>query len=310
MSAFLARRVVGAIPVLLALLVVAVLLVRLVPGDPARILLGIRATDETVALLRERLALDGPLHEQLLVFLRGALVLDFGSSIVHHAPVTELVGPRLLVTGGLLLYATVIAIALAIPLGILSAVRRNRLPDHVVRVASMVVFAMPAFWLGLVLVLIFSLVLGILPTSTLGDEPVAWIRGLTLPALTIGLYLAPLLLRTLRSSVIEQLGMEHVEAARARGLSERRVIGRHVMRNSLIAMVTVLGVSIGFLLSGAVVVENVFALPGIGSLLVSAVIARDYAVIQTLVLLFGVCVLLINLATDLCYAALDPRVRL
>lgn len=310
MSAFLARRVVGAIPVLLALLVVAFLLVRLVPGDPARILLGIRATDETVALLRERLALDGPLHEQLLVFLRGALVLDFGSSIVHHAPVTELVGPRLLVTGGLLLYATVIAIALAIPLGILSAVRRNRLPDHVVRVASMVVFAMPAFWLGLVLVLIFSLVLGILPTSTLGDEPVAWIRGLTLPALTIGLYLAPLLLRTLRSSVIEQLGMEHVEAARARGLSERRVIGRHVMRNSLIAMVTVLGVSIGFLLSGAVVVENVFALPGIGSLLVSAVIARDYAVIQTLVLLFGVCVLLINLATDLCYAALDPRVRL
>lgn len=310
MSAFLARRVVGAIPVLLALLAVAFLLVRLVPGDPARILLGIRATDETVALLRERLALDGPLHEQFLAFLRGALVLDFGTSIVHHAPVAELVGPRLLVTSGLLLYATVIAIALAIPLGIVSAVRRNRLPDHAVRVASMVVFAMPAFWLGLVLVLIFSLVLGILPTSTLGDDPADWIRGLTLPALTIGLYLAPLLLRTLRSSVIEQLGMEHVEAARARGLSERRVIGRHVMRNSLIAMVTVLGVSIGFLLSGAVVVENVFALPGIGSLLVSAVIARDYAVIQTLVLLFGAGVLLINLVTDLCYAALDPRVRL
>lgn len=310
MSAFLARRVVGAIPVLLALLVVAFLLVRVVPGDPARILLGIRATDETVALLRDRLALDGPLHAQLLAFLGGALTLDFGSSIVHHAPVTELVGHRLLVTGALLLYATLIAVVIAIPLGILSAVRRNRLPDHLVRLVSMVAFAMPAFWLGLVLVLIFSLALGLFPTSTLGATPVEWLRGLTLPALTIGLYLAPLLLRTLRSSVIEQLATEHVEAARARGLSERRVIGRHVMRNSLIAMVTVLGVNIGFLLSGAVVVENVFALPGVGSLLVGSVVARDYPVIQTLVLVFGVGVLLINLVTDLSYAALDPRVRL
>lgn len=310
MSTFLARRVVGAVPVLLALLVVAFLLVRIVPGDPARILLGIRATEESVALLRERLALDGPLHAQFLAFIGGALVLDFGTSIVHHASVVELVAPRLLVTGGLLLYATVIAVVIAIPSGILSALRRNRLPDHVVRVLSMIAFAMPAFWLGLVLVLIFSLALGIFPTSTLGDDPVEWVRGLTLPALTIGLYLAPLLLRTLRTSVIEQLGMEHVEAARARGLSERRVIGRHVMRNSLIAMVTVLGVNIGFLLSGAVVVENVFALPGIGSLLVGSVVARDFPVIQTLVLVFGVGVLLINLITDLSYAALDPRVRL
>lgn len=310
MSTFLARRVVGAVPVLLALLVVAFLLVRIVPGDPARILLGIRATEESVALLRERLALDGPLHAQFLAFLGGALTLDFGTSIVHHASVVELVAPRLLVTGGLLLYATVIAVVIAIPLGILSALRRNRLPDHVVRLLSMIAFAMPAFWLGLVLVLIFSLALGIFPTSTLGDDPVEWVRGLTLPALTIGLYLAPMLLRTLRTSVIEQLGTEHVEAARARGLSERRVIGRHVMRNSLISMVTVLGVNIGFLLSGAVVVENVFALPGIGSLLVGSVVARDFPVIQTLVLVFGVGVLLINLITDLSYAALDPRVRL
>ena len=310
MSAFLARRVVGAVPVLLALLLAAFLLVRFVPGGSSRILLGIRATDASVALLRARLALDGPLDAQFLAYLRDALVLDFGTSIVHHAPVAELIGPRLLVTGSLLLYATAIAVAIAIPLGIWSAIRRNRLPDHAVRVLSMIAFAMPAFWLGLVLVLLFSLALGIFPTSTLGDTPAEWLRGLTLPALTIGLYLAPLLLRTLRSSVIEQLGMEHVEAARARGLSERRVVGRHVMRNSLIAMVTVLGVNIGFLLSGAVVVENVFALPGIGSLLVGSVVARDFPVTQTLVLVFGAGVLLINLLTDLSYAALDPRVRL
>jgi peptide/nickel transport system permease protein len=310
MTAFLARRMLGALPVLLALAVVAFLLIRFVPGDPARTMLGIRATDETVAALRERLALDGPIEAQLVAFLRGAIVLDFGTSIVHRAPVAELLAPRLLVTTGLLLYSVVIAVLIAVPLGILSAVRRNRLPDHLVRLFSMITFAMPAFWLGLVLVLLFSLTLGLFPTSTLGRTPADWVRGLTLPALTIGLYLAPMLLRTLRSSIIENLGLEFVEAARARGLSERRVIGRHVMRNSLIAMVTLLGVSIGFLISGAVVVENVFALPGLGSLLVSSVLARDYPVVQALTLLIGVCVLVVNLVTDASYAALDPRVRL
>jgi peptide/nickel transport system permease protein len=310
MTAFLARRALGALPVLLALAVVSFLLIRFVPGDPARALLGIRATEENIALLRERLALDGPIEAQLLAFLRGAMVLDFGTSIVHRAPVGELLGTRLLVTSGLLVYSVVIAVVIAVPLGILSAVRRNRLPDHLVRLFSMLTFAMPAFWLGLMLVLLFSLTLGLFPTSTLGRNPAEWVRGLTLPALTIGLYLAPMLLRTLRSSIIENLGLEYVEAARARGLSERRVIGRHVMRNSMVAMVTLLGVSIGFLISGAVVVENVFALPGLGSLLVSSILARDYPVVQALTLLIGVCVLVVNLVTDLTYAALDPRVRL
>jgi peptide/nickel transport system permease protein len=310
MTALLVRRVLAALPVLLALAVVAFMLIRFIPGDPARTLLGIRATDEALAALRARLALDGPIEEQLLAFLRGAIVLDFGRSIVHREPVVDLLGSRLLVTAGLLLYAIVISVAIAVPLGILSAVRRNRLPDHLVRLFSMVTFAMPAFWLGLVLVLLFSLVLGLFPTSTLGRNPAEWVRGLTLPALTIGLYLAPMLLRTLRSSIIDNLGLEFVEAARARGLSERRVIGRHVMRNSLIAMITLLGVSIGFLLSGAVVVENVFALPGLGSLLVSSIVARDYPVVQALTIVFGVGVLVVNLVTDLSYAALDPRVRL
>ena len=310
MTGFLARRAALALPVLVGLLVAAFLLIRFVPGDPAKILLGIRASDEAVAAMRAHLALDDPLPSQFLVFLRGAVVLDFGSSIVHHAPVNSLLGPRILVTGGLLIYATVIAVLIAVPLGLFSALRRNRLPDHLIRLFSMITFAMPAFWLGLVLILLFGLGLGLFPTSGLGRDPLDIPRRLTLPALTIGLYLAPVLLRTLRSSAIETMNLEFVEAARSRGLGERRVVVRHVLRNSLIAMVTLLGVNIGFLLSGAVVVENVFGLPGLGSLLVSSIVARDFPVVQALVLVFGLGVILVNLLTDLAYARLDPRVRL
>jgi peptide/nickel transport system permease protein len=309
LTAFLARRAALALPVLAGLLIAAFLLIRLIPGDPTTLLLGIRATDEAQAALRAKFALDLPLTDQFLAFLRGAVVLDFGDSIVHRAPVTSILGTRIAVTGGLLLLAVLIALLIAVALGLVSALRRNRLPDHVIRLVSMVTFAMPAFWLALVLVMIFSLWLGIFPTSGLGRDPVDVPRRLFLPALTIGLYLAPVLLRTLRSSVIETLGHEFVEAARSRGLSERRVIGRHVLRNSLVTMVTLLGVNIGFLLSGAVVVENVFALPGLGSLLVSSIVARDYPVVQALVLVFGLLVILVNLVTDLAYARLDPRVR-
>jgi peptide/nickel transport system permease protein len=210
----------------------------------------------------------------------------------------------------LLSYAVVISLLIAIPLGLLSALRRNRLTDHVVRLLTMVTFAMPAFWLGLMLVLLFSLWLDLVPTSGLGRDAPSFVLSLTLPALTIGLYLAPMLLRSLRTSAIETLGSEFIESARARGLPERRVVSRHVLRNSLVAMITVLGVNVGFLLSGAVVVENVFAIPGLGSLLVSSIVARDFAVIQTLTLVFGIGVIAVNLLTDLSYAWLDPRVRL
>lgn len=169
---------------------------------------------------------------------------------------------------------------------------------------------MPAFWTALLLVLFFSLRLGIFPTSGLGEGFASLVLSLTLPAVTIGFYLAPVLLRSLRASLIETLAAEYIEAARARGLSERRVLLKHVLRNSLIAMITVLGVNIGFLISGAVVVENVFAIPGLGSLMVSSIIARDYPVIVALTLVFGVIVMVVNLLVDLSYAILDPRIRL
>lgn len=310
MIGYVLRRALRAGPVLIGITLVAFVLIRLVPGDPVQVMLGLHATPERVAQLRSELGLDKPLPAQYLDFLAGAVRLDFGNSIALKGAIAPILAPRALVTTGIVVYAVVISVMLAIPLAMLSALRRNRWPDHFIRLLSTVTFAMPAFWLGLTLILVFALRLGWFPTSGLGENPLAIIRSLTLPAVTIALYLAPILLRTLRSSVIETLGAEYIEAARARGLSERRVLFRHVMRNSLIAMVTVLGVNVGFLISGTVVVENVFALPGLGSLLVSSILARDFPMITALTLIFGVAVIAVNLITDLSYAVLDPRVRL
>ncbi|HVQ57360.1 MAG TPA: ABC transporter permease [Solirubrobacterales bacterium] len=310
MIAYVLRRFLQAIPVLFGITLAAFFLIQLVPGDPARIVLGAQATPSAVATLNAQLGLDQPLFQQYLDFVTGALTLDFGESITQKTSIGPLLGERIPVTFFLLLYSVAIAIVVAVPLAVISALRRNRAADHGIRLFSMVTFAMPSFLLGLLLILAFSLNLGWLPTSGYGEGFVGHLRSLTLPAITVGLYLAPILLRTLRVGIIETLGAEYVEAARARGISERRVVLKHVLRNSLVSTVTVLGLNIGFLLSGLVIIENVFALPGLGSELVSSVVNRDYPTVQALALLFGVAVVAINLATDLLYAALDPRVRL
>lgn len=310
MAAYLLKRAVQAIPVLLGISLAAFLLIHLVPGDPARIILGAQATPDAVATLNEQLGLDRSPLAQYLDFVTGAVHLDFGESITQKTSVNGLLGDRLPVTFFLLVYAVLISILIAVPLAIVSALRRNRPADHAIRLFSMLTFAMPSFLLGLLLILFFSLELELLPTSGYGEGFVGHLRSLTLPALTVGLYLAPILLRTLRVGIIETLGTEYVEAARARGLGERRIVVKHVLRNSLVSTVTVLGLNIGFLLSGLVIIENVFSLPGLGSELVSSIVDRDYPTIQALTLLFGVAVVAINLLTDLLYAYLDPRVRL
>ena len=310
MAAFLLKRALQAIPVLIGISLAAFLLIHLVPGDPARIILGAQATPEAVATLNDQLGLDRSLLAQYLSFITGAVHLDFGESITQNTSVNGLLGDRVPVTFFLLLYAVVIAILIAVPLAIASALRRNRPADHAIRLFTMLTFAMPSFLLGLLLILFFSLELELLPTSGYGEGFVGHLRSLTLPALTVGLYLAPVLLRTLRVGIIETLGTEFVEAARARGLGETRIVVKHVLRISLVSTVTVLGLNIGFLLSGLVIIENVFSLPGLGSELVSSIVDRDYPTIQALTLLFGVAVVAINLLTDLLYAYLDPRVRL
>lgn len=307
---YISKRLLHTIPVLIGVTLIAFSIIHLVPGDPVRLMLGTRATKESVATLREQLGLNESLPKQYINFIVDAARFEFGNSLFLRTPI----GPIILARGknslSMLIYSVVISLFIAVPVAILSAVRRNRPTDHIVRFFTTLIFAMPAFWTALLLVLIFSLRLNIFPTSGLGEGLAKYMISLTLPSITNGFYLAPVLLRSLRASLIETLSAEYIVAARARGLSERRILFKHVLRNSLIAMVTVLGVNIGFLISGAVVIENVFAIPGLGSLMVTSIISRDYPVVVALTLIFGIAVTFVNLLVDLSYAVLDPRIRL
>jgi peptide/nickel transport system permease protein len=309
-TTYILRRVVQAIPVVIGVTLLSFVLIHLVPGDPARTALGAQAPPEAIAALNEELGLDEPLPTQYVDFVAGAATLDFGDSITQNTAIGPLLADQIPVTVFLLVYSVTIAVLVAVPLAVISALRRNRAADHVIRLLSTITFAMPSFLLGLLLILFFSLKLGWLPTAGYGEGFIGHLRSLTLPAITVGLYLAPILLRTLRVGIIETLTAEYIEAARARGLSERRIVLKHVLRNSLISTVTILGLNIGFLLSGLVIIENVFALPGLGSELVGSILERDYPLIQALTLIFALAVITINLVTDLAYAKLDPRVRL
>jgi peptide/nickel transport system permease protein len=304
------RRALDAIPVLFGVTVVSFALIHLAPGDPVRILLQGHATPANVAALKHQLGLDRSLPEQYWRFIRSAATFSFGLSFEYQTSVGGIVAPRIAASALLIAYSLLLAILAAAPLAFVAALRRDRPVDHAIRLGTTVTFAMPSFWVGLVLALLLSLKLGWLPSSGYGTTLPQHIRGLTLPAITVALYLSPLLIRVLRSSLIDTLSSEYVDATRARGLSELRVLGKHVLRNSLTSTVTLLSLFFAVLLSGTVVVENVFAIPGLGSLLVSSVSARDYPIIQALTLIFGVAVILVGLAADLVYAAIDPRVRL
>jgi peptide/nickel transport system permease protein len=304
------RRALDAIPVLVGITLFSFALIHLAAGDPVLILLQGHATPANVAALKHQLGLDRSLPVQYWQFLRGAATFSFGESFEYRTSVGAIVGPRVPVSLLLILYSLLLAILIALPLAYMAALGRGRPRDHAIRLGTTVAFAMPSFWVGLILALILSLELGWLPPSGYGTTFPEHMRGLTLPATTLALTLSPLLIRVLRSSLIDTLGTEYVQASRARGLSEARVLGKHVLRNSLTSTVTLLSLLFSVLLSGAVVVENVFAIPGLGSLLVSSVSARDFPIVQALTLLFGVAVVLVGLVADLVYAALDPRVRL
>jgi peptide/nickel transport system permease protein len=310
MTKYILKRIVEMVPVLIGITIFSFLIIQLVPGDPIRILLGPRATAANLAELRNSLGLDRPLLEQYWAFIKGIFTFNYGASITYRIPVRDIISPRVMPSLFLITYGLAFAILIAVPLAIVSALRHNRLADSVVRLGSTVTFAMPSFWLGLVLSLIFGLKLGWFPTSGYGNAALGHFESLTLPALTVGLYLSPVIMRILRSSLIDTLSEEFVEATRSRGISEHRVFGKHVIRNSMTSTITVLGLFAGVLLSGTVVVENVFAIPGLGSLLVVAVSQRDYPVIQALTFLFGFAVVMVSLMTDLLYGVLDPRVRL
>lgn len=309
MLRFLGFRLLHTLPVIVGITLAAFVLIHAVPGDPIRIMLGGKASQEHVDEVERQLGIDRPLPEQYVDFVAGIPQGELGESIILRRPVSSVIGERLGPSVFLLAYATLIAVAFALPLGIASALRRNRVTDHLIRLLTLVAFAMPAFWLGLILIRNLSLKLGAFPVAGYGSGFLDHLHHLTLPALTIGLFLAAMLVRSLRSSLIEVFSTEYIEAARARGLSESRVVLKHALRNSLIATITVLAVNLGWLISSAVVIERVFDIPGLGQLLVESIYTRDFPTIQALTLVFGLLVIAINLLSDLAYALVDPRVR-
>jgi peptide/nickel transport system permease protein len=307
-ATFLRRRLLQVLPVLFGIVLVVFLVVRLIPGDPARIMLGIRATDESIAELRGELGLDLPIWQQFGLFVGNILQGDLGTSLFYRRPVTEVIFERLPVTISLVAFSVVISVLICVPLAVAAAMRQGSWVDQTVRAVSTLSLSMPGFWLGLNLLILFAVIYPFFPISGFGTGFADIIWHLTLPAITISLSLAPILIRTLRASLIEIMQAPHVDFARTKGLPEGRLVHRHVLRNGLMATVTILGVNIGWLMGGSVVVETVFSLPGIGALIVSSISARDYPMIQGIALFFGLLVLIINLLTDLVYAALDPRV--
>jgi len=307
---YIVRRLALMIPVLFGITVVVFSLLQLIPGDPATTILGAHARPETVAALRHELGLDRPLWEQYLRYMQNVVTFDLGQSLKFKTSVGSLLPGRLEVTLALITYATVLTIAISLPLGIVSALRRNGIFDQVTRAFLMVTLVMPAFWVGILFLTFFSIRLQLFPVAGYGDGWQEHLHHLFLPALTIALSSAPLIVRALRTSILEGLGSDYVRTARAKGLREQAVVSTHVLRNALIPAVTLLGLSVGYLMGGTVIVENVFSLPGAGKLLVDAIAARDYPLVQSTTLVFAVLVILVNLGTDVIYTFLDPRVRL
>jgi peptide/nickel transport system permease protein len=298
------KRALWTLPILWGVASLVFLLVHLVPGDPVDLLLGERALAVDRAQLRAQLGLDRPLGEQYATYLGHVLTGNLGVSLQSREPVAQRIAARYPATVELMLGALVVALAVAFPLGMTAAVNRGRWADHAASAFAVLGVAMPSFWLGPMLVLVFAIWLDWLPVD--GRE--GW-SSLVLPAITLGVALAALLSRLLRAGLVHVLRDDYIRTARAKGVRERGVLWRHALRNALIPVVTVLGLQIGVLLSGAIITESIFDWPGLGSLLLEGIRQRDYPLVQGCVLAISTTYVLVNLATDLAYGWFDPRIR-
>jgi peptide/nickel transport system permease protein len=310
---FLARRLLYSAVVLFGVLVLVFALIHLVPGDPVRIALGTRYSPEAYDALRSASGLDRPLHEQFFSYLGSALTGNLGVSFRNGDPVTATLLDRLPATVSLAAVAIVIALMIALPAGIFAALREGRPTDAIIRIASQFGVSVPDFWMGILLIALFATTLGWLPTSGYQpflEHPAGWLRHVILPGFTVGLVAAAIMTRYIRSAVLEVATMGYVRTARSKGLSPSIVTVRHILRNALIPVLTITGIQLATILGGVIVVEVVFAWPGLGRLVYTAVAARDYPLIQGAVLLIAVLFLLINLIVDVLYAVVDPRIRL
>lgn len=312
MGRFFLNRLLTALPILVMVSLITFGLIHMVPGDPSAALGGLSATPEQLAQLRHDLGLDRPLWVQLLLYYRGLLHGDLGRSILLGQGVAQATLQRLPVTLSLSLYALVITLVLGVASGIAGALRQNTVVDQGVMIFAMFGISVPSFWLALLMIILFAVKLGWLPTGgyvPFTEDPVGWLRTATMPAISLALLQVGLLARITRSTMLETLRQDFIRTARAKGLPRRMVVGKHALANALIPITTVVGIVITLLISGSVVTETIFSVPGIGQLLTSAILNRDYPLVQGGLLIMTAFLVLVNIGIDLCYALLDPRVR-
>lgn len=308
-ASYVGWRLAQMVPVAIGVTILAFFLVHLIPGDPARVMLGNHATAKAVAQIHREWGLDQPLPAQYLSFMGRLARGDLGTSLFYRVPTSTLIGSYLPSTLMLLVYVVVLALLISVPLATLAATHKDGPLDQVVRAVPIVGLGMPAFWVGIMLVLALGLTLHLFPVGGFGTTLPEHLWSMVLPGLTVAIGISPVLIRSLRVSVINVLEAEYIVTARSKGLAGRRVLMGHVLRNAIIPTVTVLGLNMGFLVGTSVVVENVFALPGLGRLMLTAAMNRDFPVVQGVTLVLAVLVILVNLLTDVVYSMLDPRVR-
>jgi peptide/nickel transport system permease protein len=310
LTGYVVRRLLQAVPVVLGVTILVFFLIHLIPGDPARTILANHATPQRVALLRHEWGLDRPLPVQYEKFMARLVHGDLGSSLNYGVGAGRLVREQLPVTLWLICFGAVLSVLIAVPLALIAASRRNGVSDQVIRGVPLVGLGFPSFWIGFMLVTVFAFRLGRpFPVSGYGQGFFGHLHSMFLPALTVALALCPILIRSLRAALLEVLESDYITTARSKGLSERRVLMHHALRNAAIATVSVLGVNIGFLVGGTLVIEKVFALPGVGQLMINSIFQRDFPVIQAVTLVFALLVVFVYLLTDIAHALLDPRVR-
>ena len=305
---FVGRRLLQLVPVVLGVTLIVFFMIHLIPGDPARTILGQHATPQAVAILHRQWGLNRSLPSQYWLFMDRLFHGNLGQSLFYNSPVVTLIRGRAPVTLLLLAYATVLAVIISVPLATLAASKRNGLRDHVVRVVPLIGLGMPAFWVGILVIYLFALVLHAFPVGGYGNGFSGHLRSLFLPSLPIAIGMSPVLIRSLRASMLNVLGAEYVTTARAKGVRGLRLLLRHVLRNAVIPTITVLGINLGFLVGATLIVEDVFALPGLGSLMINSIFARDFPIVQGITLVFAIIVVAVNILTDVSYALLDPRV--
>lgn len=312
MGQYALRRLWQIVPVMVIVSIAVFAIIHLIPGNPAQIVAGPNATPEQLAALEAKMGLDQPLWRQYVIWLGNIVQGDFGVSYINKYPVGKLIAQRIPATIELALVSALIGVLIALPLGILSAVRPGSAVDMATTAFSALSFAIPGFFLLILLIMVFSQELRWLPPSgrpSLVEQPGLWVKSIILPAFTLGIGVAAKLVRYLRSALLEVLDQDYVRTARAKGLRDRLTLVRHALPNALIPVVTVLGLQLGDLLSGAIIIESIYAWPGVGRLTIQAIEWRDYALLQANVLLIVFAFLLVNLLTDLTYGLLDPRIR-